>query len=203
MRGTRTPGSAGSLRKRSGRKAATAPGADPTWPTARWTTPPRLLQRTLGSSTTPTPPDGSWTPAGRCSKPPTASQTNRAERSKRSGPPAASCGAYTLKEALRAIFKSGLTLQDVTILIDRFISKALPSRPGPFIRLEKTIHRHRDVSSKRSDWPSTKVAPQALNNKIRLITRRAYGLHSAVAALALIMLTCGPITVQPRHKPQA
>lgn len=34
---------------------------------------------------------------------------------------------------------------------------------------------------------------EGLNNHVRLITRRAYGFHSAQAALALIMLTCGPI----------
>jgi len=39
---------------------------------------------------------------------------------------------------------------------------------------------------------------EALNNKVRLITRRAYGFHSAT--LALVMLTCGPITVQPPHE---
>jgi hypothetical protein len=32
---------------------------------------------------------------------------------------------------------------------------------------------------------------EALNNKVRLITRRAYGFHSANAALALVLLTCG------------
>jgi hypothetical protein len=36
---------------------------------------------------------------------------------------------------------------------------------------------------------------EALNNKVRLITRRAYGFHSAEAALALIHLTCGPLTL--------
>jgi transposase len=41
---------------------------------------------------------------------------------------------------------------------------------------------------------------EALNNKVRLITRRAYGFHSANAALALVMLTCGPITLQPPHE---
>ena len=35
--GTRTPGSAGGPRKRSGRKAATAPRVDPTWRNAPWT----------------------------------------------------------------------------------------------------------------------------------------------------------------------
>jgi transposase len=41
---------------------------------------------------------------------------------------------------------------------------------------------------------------EALNNKVRLITRRAYGFHSAKAALALIMLTCGPIALHLPHE---
>jgi transposase len=107
---------------------------------------------------------------------------------------------YTLKEALRAIFKPGLTLEDVTILIDRFISKALRSRLGPFIRLAKTIRRHRDGILQAIRLGINQGRTEALNNKVRLITRRAYGFHSADAALALIMLTCGPITVTPPHQ---
>jgi len=37
-------------------------------------------------------------------------------------------------------------------------------------------------------------------DKARLITRRAYGFHSARAALALIHLTCGPITFSLPHE---
>jgi transposase len=41
---------------------------------------------------------------------------------------------------------------------------------------------------------------EGLNNKIRTMTRRAYGFHSPEAALALIMLTCGPTTLTlPYH----
>ncbi|MGH3686066.1 MAG: transposase [Pseudonocardiaceae bacterium] len=36
---------------------------------------------------------------------------------------------------------------------------------------------------------------EGLNNKIRLIIRRAYGFHSAEAALATIMLACGPVNL--------
>ena len=36
---------------------------------------------------------------------------------------------------------------------------------------------------------------EALNNKTKLLVRRAYGFHSAQAALALIYLTCGPVTL--------
>src|SRR5512135_240069 len=111
--------------------------------------------------------------------------------------------AYTLKEALRAIFNPGLTLQDVTILIDRFISKALRSHLGPFVRLAKTIRKHRDGILQAIRLGINQGRTEALNNKVRLITRRAYGFHSANSALALVMLTCGPIAVKPPHEQHA
>lgn len=37
---------------------------------------------------------------------------------------------------------------------------------------------------------------EGLNNHVRLIVRRAYGFHSATAALALVMLSFGPITLR-------
>ncbi|HEY5045989.1 MAG TPA: ISL3 family transposase [Solirubrobacteraceae bacterium] len=109
--------------------------------------------------------------------------------------------AYTLKEALRAIFAPGLTIDDVTVLIDRFISKATRSRLEPFIRLGQTIRRHRDGILYAIRLGINQGRTEALNNKVRLITRRAYGFHSANAALALVMLTCGPITLRPPHEP--
>jgi transposase len=108
--------------------------------------------------------------------------------------------AYALKEALRAIFQPGLTIEDVTMLIDRFISKALRSRLAPFVRLAQTIRRHRDGILQAIRLGINQGRTEALNNKVRLITRRAYGFHSAQAALALVMLTCGPITLQPPHE---
>ena len=108
--------------------------------------------------------------------------------------------AYTLKEALRAIFAPGLTLTDLTILIDRFISKATRSRLAPFVRLAKTIRRHRDGILQAIRLGINQGRTEALNNKVRLITRRAYGFHSAKAALALVLLTCGPITLHLPHE---
>lgn len=110
---------------------------------------------------------------------------------------------YTLKEAVRAIFEHGLTLKDVTVLIDRLTSRLARSRLAPFIRLGKTIRKHRDGILAAIRLGINQGRTEALNNKVRLITRRAYGFHSAKAALALVLLTCGPITLRLPHEPQS
>ena len=107
---------------------------------------------------------------------------------------------YTLKEATRGIFEHGLTLTDVEVLIDRLLSRLARSRLEPFVRLGKTIRKHRDGILAAIRLGITQGRTEALNNKVRLITRRAYGFHSAKAALALVMLTCGPITLHLPHE---
>ena len=87
------------------------------------------------------------------------------------------------------------------MLIDRFLSKAARSRLEPFIRLGQTIRKHRDGILAAIRLKINQGRTEALNNKVRLITRRAYGFHSAKAALALVMLTCRPITLRPPHEP--
>lgn len=86
------------------------------------------------------------------------------------------------------------------MLIDRFISKATRSRLQPFVTLAGTIRRHRDGILQAIRLGINQGRTEALNNKVRLITRRAYGFHSANAALALIMLSCGPITLTLPHE---
>jgi transposase len=71
------------------------------------------------------------------------------------------------------------------------------SRLEPFIRLGQTIRKHRNGILAAIRLGINQGRTEALNNKVRLITRRAYGFHSAEAALALLLLTCGPITLQP------
>jgi len=111
--------------------------------------------------------------------------------------------AYTLKEALRAVFARGLTLADVTELIDRFCARAARSRLRPFVRLGQTIVKHAAGILAAIGTGINQARVEALNNKARLITRRAYGFHSARAALALIHLTCGPITLSLPHEQTA
>ncbi|MDQ2897494.1 MAG: transposase, partial [Actinomycetota bacterium] len=86
---------------------------------------------------------------------------------------------YLLKEAVRGIFEHGLTVEDVEVLIDRLLSRLARSRLDPFIRLGKTIRKHRDGILAAIRLGINQGRTEALNNKVRLITRRAYGFHSA------------------------
>ena len=108
--------------------------------------------------------------------------------------------ADALKESLREVFAGDLTPSETTQLLDRWCVKAARSRLDPFVTLAATIrkHRHGILAAIRLGINNARV--EALNNKVRLITRRAYGFHSAQAALALVMLACGPITLRLPHE---
>ena len=108
--------------------------------------------------------------------------------------------AYALKEAFRAIFSGDLGADDVEVLLDRWCSKASRSQLEPFVKVGKTIRRFRDglLAAIRLGVNNARV--EGLNNHVRLITRRAYGFHTAEAALALVMLTCGPIELSLPHE---
>ena len=108
--------------------------------------------------------------------------------------------AYTLREAFRAIFAGDLNTDEVTELIDRWIAKASRSRIDAMVKTAKTIRKHRDGILTAIRLRINNGRAEGLNNHVRLITNRAYGFHSAQAALALVMLTCGPITLLLPHE---
>jgi transposase len=108
--------------------------------------------------------------------------------------------AWALKEMVRAIFAPGLTVAAVAELIDRLLARLSRSRLKPFIRLGRTIRKHRDGVLAARRLNLSNAPAEALNNKVKLIVRRAYGFHSATAALALVHLTCGPITLTLPHE---
>ena len=102
--------------------------------------------------------------------------------------------AYSLKEALRAIFAGDLTTEDVAVLLDRFCSKASRSGLKPFVTLAQTIRKHREGILAAIRLGVNNARHEGLNRRVRLLINRACGFHSAEAALALIMITVGPIT---------
>jgi transposase len=106
-----------------------------------------------------------------------------------------------MKEMVRAIFAPGLTAQDVSKLIDRLLARLSRCRQQPFIRLGRTIRKHREGIPAARRHKLSNARAEAMNNKVKLIVRRAYGFHSARAALALVHLTCGPDTLTLPHEP--
>jgi len=108
--------------------------------------------------------------------------------------------AYQLKEALRAIFAHNVTATQADELLRRWCSWAQRSRLAPFITTGRTIRQHRQgiLAAIRLGINNGRI--EGLNNKVRLIVRRGYGFHTAQAALALVMLSCGPIDLHLPHE---
>jgi transposase len=101
--------------------------------------------------------------------------------------------AYALKEALRVVFAGDLDEADIAMLLDRFCSKAQRSGLKPFLTLAQTIRKRRSGILAAVRLGINNARHEGLNRRVRLIINRAYGFHSANAALALIMVTLGPI----------
>jgi transposase len=108
--------------------------------------------------------------------------------------------AWAMKEMVRAIFAPGLTVEAVDELIDRLLSRLSRCRLAPFIRLGKTIRKHREGILGARRLKLSNARAEALNNKVKLLVRRAYGFHSANAALALVHLACGSVTLTLPHE---
>lgn len=104
--------------------------------------------------------------------------------------------AYLLKETLAEIFSR----RQVGVARDKFVAWcgwAARSRLAPFKKLAKTIRRHLDgvlafIATGLSNGPT-----EGLNGKIRTLTRRAYGFHSARSLIGLIFLCCTGLTLHP------
>lgn len=66
----------------------------------------------------------------------------------------------------------------------------------PFIKAGRTIREHTPhiVAAIARGLSNGRV--EGLNRKVRLIIRSAYGFHSANAALALVKLACGPVSLK-------
>jgi transposase len=81
--------------------------------------------------------------------------------------------------------------------LNEWLSWASRSRLKPFVRLARTIRKHRDGILAYIKTRLTNGLVEGLNNKIRMIARRAYGFHSPQALIAMIFLNCGGIQLHP------
>jgi hypothetical protein len=71
------------------------------------------------------------------------------------------------------------------------------SKLKPFVKLSRTIQRFKAGILAYTATGLSNGLVEGLNNKIRLITRRAFGFHSAEALKAMIHLCCGGLALTP------
>ena len=97
--------------------------------------------------------------------------------------------AYLLKEGLRLVFQ--LPHRAAADALDRWISWARRCRIPAFVKLQKSIVKHRSRILAAIEHNLSNGLIESTNTKIRLLTRMAFGFHSAQALIALAMLTLG------------
>ena len=103
--------------------------------------------------------------------------------------------AFLLKEELRLLYH----LPDCDLApahLDAWLAWASRSKLRPFVRLARTLREHRDgiLAAIRLGLSNGRL--EGLNSKIRLISHRAFGFHSADPLIALIYLCCAGITIE-------
>jgi transposase len=106
--------------------------------------------------------------------------------------------AFLLREELRLLYH----LPDRTLApahLDAWLTWATRSRLRPFVRLARTLREHRDgiLAAIRLGLSNGRL--EGLNSKIRLISHRAFGFHTADPLIALVYLCCSRLTIELRR----
>jgi transposase len=102
--------------------------------------------------------------------------------------------AFLLREELRLLYH----LPDPRLApahLDAWLAWAARSRLRPFVALARTLRTHRDgiLAAIRLGLSNGRL--EGLNSKIRLISHRSFGFHSAAALIALVYLCCAGIVI--------
>lgn len=107
--------------------------------------------------------------------------------------------AYLLKESFRDILDRRQP-NVVKRKLEDWLSWASRSRLPGFVKVARTIREHLDDIVAYVRLRITNGVVEGLNNKARVITRRAYGFHSASAFIGLLMLCCTGLWLGPVRK---
>ena len=84
--------------------------------------------------------------------------------------------AYTLREELTAIFNMNLSLAEGRCRLERWVAKVDRSALTCFNKFLKTLHNHLDEIANYFDKRASSGFVEGVNNKLKTITRRSYGL---------------------------
>lgn len=97
--------------------------------------------------------------------------------------------AYLLNEGLRLVFQ--LPYGQAVEALEKWIGRARRCRIEAFVKLQRTIVRHRDAILAAIEHGLSNGRIESVNTKVRLITRIAFGFRSPEALIALAMLSLG------------
>lgn len=104
--------------------------------------------------------------------------------------------AYLLKESFQEIFNAK-TPSSADSDFKNWFGWARRSALEPFKKLALTLKNHWEGISRFIKHKLTNGAVEGYNSKIRMISHRAFGFHSADALIAMIHLTCSGIRLSP------
>jgi len=102
--------------------------------------------------------------------------------------------AFLLKEELRLLYQ----LEHPALApahLDAWLAWASRSKLEPFVKLARTIRRHREGILNAIRLFLNNGRLEGLNSRIRLISHRSFGFHSAAPLIALIYLCCSGIVI--------
>lgn len=108
--------------------------------------------------------------------------------------------AYLLKEQLRVVFAPGGP--ERIALLDTWLRWASRCRIPPFVDLARRVRRCRDDIVNTLTYRLSNARVEAVNTRIRLLTRIAFGFKSADALIALVMLHLGGYDLTLPGRPQ-
>jgi transposase len=97
--------------------------------------------------------------------------------------------AYLLKEQLRQVFQ--LKGNEGIALLDAWLKWASRSRLPSFVKLARSIRKHRCGIEAALTHQLSNARVESVNTKLRLLTRIAFGFRSPEALVALAMLDLG------------
>jgi transposase len=102
--------------------------------------------------------------------------------------------AYLLREELRLLYHLP-DKTDAPAHLDAWLTWASRSQLKPFIRLARTMREHRQGILSAIAIGLSNGRLEGLNSKIRLISHRAFGFHTADPLIALVYLCCAGVTI--------
>ena len=106
--------------------------------------------------------------------------------------------AFLLLGELRHIYR--LPKHEAAERLEAWLAWASRSKLKPFVKLARTIRKHKSGALAAIELGISNSRLEALNSRVRLISHRAHGFHSPDALIAMIYLCCAGIQIDLPHR---